>query len=348
MPDRKKRRIAQYPSTDNSASTNDHPFLTPHGLRMQMQGSQVDKVVPLPLPDYPQPFDSQTPVPPVALDPFHFDRGENASLINFLPSKKFPHPESLARQPLTPYFDSRPVSSTLTRELRCVGRLFIQISPDPRHELASGSAWISGTNTIVTCAHNVYEFMSGTWSRALEFHPGYDYYAKHSLPKCRVTRCRIPRNYLANPAVNHDIAICEVDRYIGDVIGATIPTRPIESNDFFETNPVAIVGYPAGSSFDFGNQMWQSIGDYLFGQSGGGETPYAPVMATNFGGGASGCPWLVKEPFTGEYVAVGVTSGHAKLRYRRGEANLMSLVSPFFSPHLFEQLESDGVTHEFL
>ncbi len=108
-----------------------------------------------------------------------------------------------------------------------------------------------------------------------------------------------------------------------------------------------IVGYPASSGFDFGKQMWQSRGDYLFGQSNRPGGDYAPAMATDFGGGASGCPWLVKEPFTGEYVAIGVTSGHAKLRYLRGESNLMSLVSPYFGPRLFDLLENDRVYHEW-
>ncbi len=123
--------------------------------------------------------------------------------------------------------------------------------------------------------------------------------------------------------------------------------KRVESNDMFNRTPVAIVGYPAGSGFDFGKQLWRSVGDYLFGRSNGPGDDYSPAMATNFGAGASGCPWLIKDTNTGQYAAVGVTSGHAKLRYVRGEPNLMSLTSPFFGPRMFDRLNDDSIFHDF-
>ncbi len=123
--------------------------------------------------------------------------------------------------------------------------------------------------------------------------------------------------------------------------------KPIVESDFFDNAKVAIVGYPAGSGFDFGKQMWQSVGDYLFGHSNGPSDDDSPVLATDFGGGASGCPWIIKDTETGEYRAVGVTSGHAKLRYLRGEPNLASLTSPYFSHRMFSHLNDNAVFHDF-
>lgn len=71
------------------------------------------------------------------------------------------------------------------------------------------------------------------------------------------------------------------------------------------------------------------------------------MIATNFGGGASGCPWIIKDPETERYQAVGVTSGHAKLRYVRGEPNLATLTSPFFGSRMFSELNDSPVFHDF-
>jgi hypothetical protein len=276
------------------------------------------------------------------------DRGRfDEPLYNLLPSKKFPDARLLELAPLTQHFQSRLVRQPRQNALRAIGRLFIQLTADTTRELGNGSAWVSGKDTIITSAHNVFDFSDQAWTHALQFHPAYDYYASDSLPTCRVVSCRIPRAYTKNPASNYDIAICKVDRNIGELVDAEIPIRQVESNDFFDQNSVAIVGYPVASSFDFGKQMWQSRGEYLFGQTHHPDEDFAPVMATDFGGGASGCPWVIKEPFTGELLSVGVTSGHAKLRYAEGESNLMSLVSPFFNSRLFESLETDYESHEF-
>ncbi len=329
---------------------DEHPFLTPKGLRLQLQGRRVDSVVPMPMPVYPSDYvprrdDDPEVVEPI--DPFEFDRGVNQPLINIRPSAKFPNPAVLGDMSLAGHFRSGVVSQTLVKELQAVGRLFIQTSSDAQRELASGSAWISGPSTIVTCAHNVYDFSNRQWSLRLEFHAGYDYYSPAKRPSCRVTSCYIPRSYMDNPATNHDIAICYVDRNIGDLVGSQFEMRSVPDNNFLDRNTVAIVGYPAGSGFDFGKQMRRSVGTYLFGQSAGGDTDFAPAMATDFGGGASGCPWLTKDPDSGETIAIGVTSGHAKLRYLRGEANLQSLVSPFFGAKLFDALADDPMYHDF-
>ena len=107
-----------------------------------------------------------------------------------------------------------------------------------------------------------------------------------------------------------------------------------------------VVGYPAGSGFDFGKQLWQSRGEYLFSRRSGPDDDYSPVVASTFGGGCSGCPWLVRDK-QGNLVAVGASSGHAKLRYEPGEPNLTSLASPFFGPKMFAELENDCVFHQF-
>ena len=313
------------PDDPRSGGPYDHPFLTAKGLRLQLQGRK-DTPQPITLPVYPEhPNPSSAPR---AIDPFQFQDPSSVPITNVLPSRKFPRPETIARKSLKEHFVSRPVATPYRDQLRAVGRLFIQISDDPVRELATGSAWISGPSTIVTSAHNLYDFTTNRWSRAVEFHPGYDYYGERSLPSCRVTSCYLPRDYFQNPATNHDIAICYVDRNIGDIVGSHIRMKTVSGNQLFDQERVSIVGYPAGSEFDFGKQLWQSTGDYLFGRSNGPNDDYAPAMATNFGAGASGCPWLVKDEKSGRLVAVGATSGHAKLRYIRGEPNLMSLTSP--------------------
>ncbi|NNE01465.1 MAG: glutamyl endopeptidase, partial [Pirellulaceae bacterium] len=47
------------------------------------------------------------------------------------------------------------------------------------------------------------------------------------------------------------------------------------------------------------------------------------------------------------YQAVGVTSGHAKLRYVRGEPNLATLTSPYFGNRMFSALNDQSVFHDF-
>ncbi len=272
---------------------------------------------------------------------------QESALQNILPSRKFPNPSRLGMMPMTDHYESSLVTDPQKTPLRAIGKLLIQATADASREPATGSAWIAGPSLVVTSAHNLYEFSTGTWASAVEFHPGFDYYSQEELPTCRITACSIPRGYMQNPATNDDIAVCFVDRNIGDIVGAEIPMRPVQSNDLFETTPVTIVGYPAGSGFDFGKQMWRSRGDYLFGRSSAPGGDYSPVMATNFGGGSSGCPWLIQDPDTKKLVSVGVTSAHAKLHYKKGEPNLMSLISPFFGSKLFNSLSDDHVFHEF-
>ncbi len=272
---------------------------------------------------------------------------QQPSLQNILPSRKYPDPSRLGTMPMTDHYESSLVADPQKTPLRAIGKLLIQVTPDASREPATGSAWIAGPSLVVTSAHNLYEFSTGTWASVVEFHPGFDYYSKEELPTCRITSCSIPKGYMQNPATNHDIAVCFVDRNIGDIVGAEIPMRPVDSNDLFENTPITIVGYPAGSGFDFGKQMWRSRGDYLFGRSNAPGDDYSPVMATDFGGGSSGCPWLIQDPGTKKLVSVGVTSAHAKLHYKKGEPNLMSLISPFFGPKLFDSLSNDHVFHEF-
>lgn len=335
-----------------------HPFLTEKGLRLQQLGPRTDNSLPMTMPAYP-PMDSYgsgaipIEVETAPTDPFDFRADADKPIHNVRPSRKFPDPAKLARTPLTRYFETAPIVATKSSPLRAIGKLFIQIASDARLPLAMGSAWITGPSTIATAAHNLYDVTTRTWSRALEFHPAYDYYKTGTSLSCRVTSCYLPRTYMSNPATNHDVAICYVDRNIGDIVGHAIEMETITDEDFFNDNPVAIVGYPAGSGFDFGKQLWRSRGEYLFGQGSGQingiDSDFAPVMATNFGGGASGCPWLAEDKLAGpgKYKAVGVTSGHAKLRYARGELNLNSLVSPYFGPKMFDLLNDDQVFHEF-
>ena len=284
-------------------------------------------------------------------------------LHNTLPSRKFPNPDVLTRSPLTRYFKSNPVglSSSVAngrpdfgrtptvadRQLRAIGRLVIHIDEASWDQPAFGSAWIVGPSLIATCAHNLFDSNHQQWSRAIEFYPGFDYYESGQPIQCNVTSCYVPSSYLDNPATNDDIAFCHVDRNIGDLIDAEIPIVPPENNQFFDDHKVTVMGYPAGAEFDFGKKLWSSRGEYLFGRSSGPGDEYSPVVATNFGGGCSGCPWLALDRKSGMWKAVGLSSGHARLYYQRGELNLMSLTSPMITQERLDRLSSDHVTHEF-
>ncbi|NND96439.1 MAG: hypothetical protein HKN47_03815 [Pirellulaceae bacterium] len=269
-------------------------------------------------------------------------------LQNIRPSIEFPDPLLLTRTPLTSHFQTQRVARPQASQLRAIGKLLIQVSSDPKAEPASGSAWIAGPSLIMTSAHNLYDFSTGTWAHSVEFLPGFDYYSDHRLPTCRITACSIPHGYFDNPTTNHDIAACFVDRNIGDMVGTQIPMRPVQDDGFFDRTPLRIVGYPAGSGFDFGKQMWESSGKYLFGRRSGPHDDYSPALATNFGGGSSGCPWLMEDSKTKKLVAVGVTSAHARMLYAKGEPNLTALVSPYFGAKLFDSLSDDHRFHEFV
>ncbi len=360
----RRKNPAYWPS-----SSNEHPFLTPKGYQLQREGRIGDIATPRSLPHYSapgevffdDPFADDPEVDPNLGDtdlggprdsmsvvkPFPNYESLTTPLHNVLPSKKFPDVAKLGRVSLRPYFKSKPVGDITNNQLRAIGKLFIYTPVSPWGEPASGSAFIAGPSMLITSAHNLYDVTHRNWSRSLVFHPGYDYYSTVEKPTCRVTSCHIPRGYFDNPTTNNDIAICYVDCNIGDMVDAVIPTKVIDSSDFFNQTRVAIVGYPATSGFDFGKQMWQCQGDYLFSRSSGGDDDYSPVIATDFGGGASGCPWVMWDKIEERYVAVGVTSGHSKLSYVSGEPNLMATVSPYFGVRTFDRLANDHVTHEF-
>ena len=277
-----------------------------------------------------------------------------ATLQNLLPSRKHPDPWSLGDRPLRELYDSRPVRDDDDEQFRAVGRLVIHDDPVSWDRPAFGSAWVVGRYLIATCAHNLFDSNRRRFARSIEFYPGFDYYAQPfgldgtavAPVQCRVTEGRIPASFLNNPATNDDIAVCRVDRPIGDIIGVTIPVRPPNGPDYFDDHRVIVAGYPAGSEFDFGKRLWLSRGDYLFARRGGPDDDFAPVVATNFGGGASGGPWLVRVG-DGSLRAVGLTSGHARVRYGRGELNLMSLQSPRVTAERWEKLQTDAVVRRF-
>ncbi|TWT84141.1 hypothetical protein CA13_56170 [Planctomycetes bacterium CA13] len=366
----RRDRYTQYPGSYGSGNPdpgyNDHPFLTPKGYRLFRESPLTETAS---LPTYPaadggyvQPSEVHGNVvdgptfssPNSFSSPNHRDippavnyKQSHGAIVNVLPSKNFPDVDTLGRIPLTPYFDTQLVVDSDNSQLRAIGKLFIYTQRSSWGDPAMGSAWIAGPSLLVTSAHNLFDTTDRTWSRSLEFYPGYDYYSVTERPKCRITSCHIPRGYFENPTTNNDVAFCYVDRNIGDIVNAEIPLETLTDNHFFNTTAVAIVGYPATSGFDFGKQLWRSRGEYLFSRSSGGDDDYSPVIATNFGGGASGCPWIAKDKKTDRYVAVGVTSGHAKLRYDPGEPNLMATVSPFFGPKMFAKLSDDHVFHQF-
>lgn len=353
MPDPPRQRSSPVDQPGQS-----HPFLTQRGLWLQQNG-RLDQPEPVPLPrwapggDFPvDPDDATAPIDDKLVRPWLRRRCEDspadASRQNVFVSNKFPDPDRLRVQPLTRYFRTEPARGAEADVRRAVGKLVIALPGERPDVFASGSAWVTGPNTIATSAHNLFDSNKRQWAAGLQFYAGYDFYSRVAGPVCRVTSARLPRRYLDNPLTNHDLAVCRVDRNIGDLIDAEIPLREIPGIDFFENHPVVITGYPAGSGFDFGKQLWESHGSFLFGLSGGGDDDPSPALATNFGGGASGCPWLAIDSATGRWTSVGITSGHARLRYDSGEPNLMALTSPLINARTLAFLDDDAVEHSFV
>ncbi len=336
MPDKRNSR-RRYSYYNPIVGHQSHPFLTDNGLRLQQQGARTESALPYSV-------SAESFVPPPQL--LTAAERHALPLQNVLPSRKFPDVRVLDRTPLTSFCSSRLVPSGSNPQLQAIGKLQISLSHLPQGESASGSAWITGPSTIATSAHNLFDVSKRQWSQSVEFLPGHNHYGKQRYPSCHITACSIPKNYFNNPSTNNDIAICHVDRNIGDIVGQQITMRTIYDNNVFQENPVVVVGYPAGSGFDFGKQLWVSKGEYLFGRRNGPNDDFAPALASDFGGGCSGCPWLLREP-NGRYVAVGASSGHARLYQVMGEPNLMSLMSPFFGPKMFSALQSDAVFHQF-
>ncbi|EMI40421.1 trypsin-like serine peptidase [Rhodopirellula sp. SWK7] len=314
----------------------------------------------------------QSPTTPPLLGRFDDSPLESGSLQNLRPAKRFPDLTELRRRPLTSLFRSALATDVLWTKgtstrgqsqenaadnenslaiqrqniARAIGKLVIRLPGNHAGQFASGSAFITGPNTLMTCAHNLFDSNERTWSQALEFYPGYDFYSNEPHPVCRVVSAVIPKAYLNNPLSNHDLAICRVDSNIGDQVGAELAIQTVGNIEFFDSARVDIMGYPAGSGFDFGKQLWCSRGRFLFGVSGGGDE-YAPTFATDFGGGASGCPWVVTDPDSGRSAVVGVTSGHAKLKHDIAEPNLMSLTSALLSDRNLNRLNDDFIEHRF-
>ncbi|MDA8743197.1 glutamyl endopeptidase [Rubripirellula amarantea] len=380
-PNDRSRRRRQNRDVDDFGPY-DHPTLTPRGYEL-MRGSPLkDESYQMPLAglkqgDHVQPLkpgsDAQNsyavPSRSAAAKPGQYFKGMTPPppLFNVLPSRMFPDPNVLMHGPLDRYYKSwslagasvrnnqgssprsseTKISDSANDQLRAIGRMVIHIDHASWDQPAFGSAWIAGPSLVATCAHNLFDSNKRHWSRAIEFYPGFDYYTSGDPISCNVTACYIPKSYLDNPATNDDIGFCYVDRNIGDIIGATIPIVPPETNHFFDDNEVTIMGYPAGAEFDFGKSLWASKGEYLFGRSSGPNDDYSPVLATNFGGGCSGCPWLARDPSTGRWNAVGLSSGHARLHYRRGELNLMSLTSPMLTQRRMDRLVDNQVFHSF-
>ncbi|SMP65672.1 hypothetical protein SAMN06265222_109120 [Neorhodopirellula lusitana] len=347
-----------------------HEFLTPRGLWLQ-QNSRIDMADGIALPST-IPGENFIPSDQPLLGRIDDQPLDPGTLQNLRPARRYPNSAKLRTGPLTPLFvaaladgpiwktpqawpagyeptqSERTIPADLASVAPAIGKLAIRLPGKQAGQTASGSAFITGPNTIMTCAHNLFDSNERQWSQGLEFHPGYDFYSPHQRPTCQIVSGMIPKAYLDNPLTNNDVAICRVDCNIGDIMGAELPIQEIDNVGFYDDRWVDILGYPAGSGFDFGKQLWRSRGRFLFGVSGGGEDDYSPVVATHFGGGASGCPWVYYDPDKKQHVAVGLTSGHARLRYNPSEPNLMTLSSSLWTSRTLERLNNESVEHRFV
>lgn len=349
MPDQGRRdRYQRQQRYQAYTDENSHPFLTPRGLRLQQQLPAEPIPMPAVTPGWIQlDSDLQPGIPPaLSRTPPSPEELHDQLMQNVKPSLGFADPMELRTRPLTDLFQTRLVSQNEREKLKAIGKLRMQFSADPMKPAAVGSAWVAGPSLIVTAAHNVFDSNTRRWARRVEFQPGFDYYGETPKQWFSIAACAIPNRYRENPITNADVAYLYCEQNIGDMIPSTIPIEPLSSLSMFDEEPVDIIGYPAGSRFDFGKQLWRSRGQFLFGHRSGPRDAFGPVLATDFGGGASGCPWIVVRD--GQPKAIGVTSGHGKLGYGIDEPNLMSLTSPYFGENEIEDLFNDQEYHQFI
>lgn len=119
---------------------------------------------------------------PPLLGRFRDEPLNEGSLQNLQPAEHFPDVASLRRGPLTQHYASAlasdriwddrstlPLSPSITpKELnqanrafahaaRAIGKMVIRLAGKPASQFASGSAFVTGPNTIMTCAHNLFD-----------------------------------------------------------------------------------------------------------------------------------------------------------------------------------------------
>jgi len=107
--------------------------LTPKGLRLQRMGRKLDALLPIEFPAHLPVDEHELEFGFPDLDPFDFADLGSAPIVKLKPSAKFPDPERLASKLLVGHYRSERVARPREGQLRPIGKLFIQISPDPRH-----------------------------------------------------------------------------------------------------------------------------------------------------------------------------------------------------------------------
>ena len=149
-----------------------------------------------------------------------------------------------------------------------------------------GTAWVIGNRTIMTCAHNIYESNCNAYSTNIVFNRAFNG-TRNPQDMYSVVAYRIIPEYPTVPSANNDVAVCIVDRDFPDDI-LRIPPIINPSSSGYQT--CKAVGYP-GNKPDGLNKMWSCDGDFMPQLS---DPDDRIVMASDFGGGSSGGPWVVQ------------------------------------------------------
>lgn len=175
----------------------------------------------------------------------------------------------------------------------------------------SGTAWLIAPRIIMTVAHNLYEVNCRDESSNIVFHAGFK--SGTASEMYSVVNFKYVDAYPTNPASRNDVGIGILDRDAGS-LGLIPPSVPVVS----DLRKILAIGYPG--NHDNGQNMWMCEGEYSPELSSNDEI----VMASDFGGGSSGCPWIVptEQGFRAIGTQVGRPSGQS------GEYSVSGLFGP--------------------
>ena len=139
----------------------------------------------------------------------------------------------------------------------------------------------------MTVAHNIVEANCQSLSTNIVFVPGLGNTDQVDPSRIySIVEKRYIEDYPSIPSAANDVAICTLDRDISDV---SDPIPPI-LNPSFDFERCLALGYPSNHQPD-GNKMWQCNGEFMSGISSQSDRI---IMASDFGGGSSGGPWVVE------------------------------------------------------
>jgi len=254
---------------------------------------------------------------------------ENHQYYNFQ-NKSFPGiPPRSPGEPESLHFDDLTiVSRTDLHPHDSIGLLFIKVNiaqPDEEadYRYATGTAFLTEDNVLITAAHNVYMTQKNKWAENVLFYP-----ANAPDIGIKIASASIYREWRDEEVnrIEFDYAVLEPESF-DNLVASGLPFHPSIYDDDIDCR---IFGYPDDrSGFQFDKySLWRSIGKSITLYS-----HYCPFQE-----GASGGPWLKYGGFQ-PYV-IGLSSSYGK----------DVMYSPFLDDNFYHLLENttDNLKHILL